>query len=432
MSVGRDVPNYSTCAYKALMARFLITFTAFCLLSQAAVAQITTTVGTPPADPAPGAKVTLTVYFMNEGAAVARAEAPATIATRLTARDSTVESVLTRLGEESARDIAAGTFWAVKYELALPKDAGGTVAVELRSAGSPRTAIAVASASGAAGVATRDGDAGATTATQPSFRLGRESLPNEPALPPNDSGVAEAILPRFSAHEPIYFIAGPDKPNAKFQVSFKYQIFNPDGPWSQAFPPLSGIHLAYSQTSFWDLESDSAPFLDSSYRPELLWSAKDWRIENSVVSRLGLQLGINHESNGQDGGDSRSLNVAYIRPSITFGDPDGFFFTFAPKIYTYVFGMDATNDDIADYRGHADLRLIAGERDGLQLAVIGRVGDDWDKGSVQFDLSYPMRRFFNNNVDLYLHAQYFTGYGESLLDYDEYTNRWRVGVSIVR
>jgi len=392
-------------------------------------ADVVTTVSAPTAQVPAGAAVTITVYYLNTGPNPARLDIPATLAARLSAGNAATDATLTRRISDGSGEIAAGAFLAALFDLKLPPAMGGQIAVELQAPGSPRTVLVVGPAELAnpAPVAASD-----QADTQPSFRLGSRTLPNEPALPPNDSGIAEAILPRFSPHEPIYFVAGPDEPNAKFQVSFKYQIFNPAGSWSQAFGPLSGVHLAYSQTSFWDLEDDSAPFLDSSYRPELLWSAKDWRIEDSIVSRLGLQIGLMHESNGRDGGDSRSLNIAYIRPNVTLGDPDGFFLTFSPRFQTYVFGMDATNDDIADYRGHFDLKLVAGERDGLQLAVVGRVGDDWEQGALQFDLSYPMRRFFNNNVDLYLHAQYFTGFGESLLEYDRQTNRFRVGVSIVR
>jgi len=39
-----------------------------------------------------------------------------------------------------------------------------------------------------------------------------------------------------------------------------------------------------------------------------------------------------------------------------------------------------------NYRGYFDLKLIFGQADGLQAAFTGRVGDDWDKGSVQMDL----------------------------------------------
>lgn len=404
-------------------------------------AEVTALIGATPTDFPSGQTVPVTIYFLNRGADPVAFAPPDRLEATLTANGNARAVTLRGTPTDAAADrVPTGAFRERVYQLDVPAGVSGPATLQLSAppqavAGGPAAAISVTgpnTSPATPGTPITSTPATAAAPEPPVVGPGNEPLPNEPALPPNDSGIAEAILPRFSPHEPIYFLVGPDRPNAKFQVSFKYQVLNPEGSWSQTIPPLSGLHLAYSQTSFWDLEDDSAPFLDSSYRPEVLWSAKDWRIEDSVVSRVGFQLGLMHESNGRDGGDSRSLNTFYIRPSVTFGDPEGMFVTFAPRMYTYVFGMDATNDNIADYRGHFDLRLIAGERDGLQLAVIGRVGDDWDKGSVQFDLSYPMRRFFNNNVDLYLHAQYFTGYGESLLGYDEYTNRWRVGVSIVR
>jgi len=34
---------------------------------------------------------------------------------------------------------------------------------------------------------------------------------------------------------------------------------------------IAAIALAYTQTSIWDLETESVPFLDTSYRPSLFW-----------------------------------------------------------------------------------------------------------------------------------------------------------------
>ncbi|HEX8915772.1 MAG TPA: phospholipase A, partial [Humisphaera sp.] len=219
----------------------------------------------------------------------------------------------------------------------------------------------------------------------------------------------------------------------KFQVSFKYQVFNPEGELAKAFWPVAGIHVAYTQTSLWDLEADSAPFFDSSYKPELLWVMPEVQFDKGPVSRLGLQVGFEHESNGKGGADSRSLNFAYVRPSITFGDrADGWFATVAPKLQAYVIGFDQGNADITDYRGFGELSLIVGKRNGLQLRTTAWIGDDWDKGSVQLDLSYPIGPLVGKNVDLYLHAQYFNGFGESLLQYNESTSIFRVGLSIVR
>ena len=45
-------------------------------------------------------------------------------------------------------------------------------------------------------------------------------LPSQPAA----SAVERTFAGRFSAHEPVYFIYGPDAPGAKFQFSFKYRL----------------------------------------------------------------------------------------------------------------------------------------------------------------------------------------------------------------
>jgi outer membrane phospholipase A len=236
----------------------------------------------------------------------------------------------------------------------------------------------------------------------------------------------------FAAHEPIYLVWGPKSPNVKFQFSFKYAVLSDDAPLSKAAPPLAGLHVAYSQTSLWDLDAPSSPFFDSSYRPEFLWSEENFRgLEVPGRFRLGLQAGINHESNGRGGADSRSLNVAYVRPILTFGDLRAFHVTLAPKLFGYVGDVD-DNPDIKDYRGYADLRATAGWTGGLLVSALGRVGDDWDKGGVQVDVTYPLNRLLGGNFDLFLDVQGFYGYGESLLEYRERTSALRIGVALVR
>lgn len=245
------------------------------------------------------------------------------------------------------------------------------------------------------------------------------------------SGLVE-FARHFSGHEPIYFVAGPKTPNVKFQFSFKYAVANPEAPLVRAVPALGGINLAYTQASLWDTSDESAPFFDSSYKPELLWS--DEHIP--ALSRegrygLGLQFGVRHESNGKGDDESRSLNIVYVRPIVTLGDPRHFHLTVAPRVFGYVGGQFG-NEDIEDYRGHADVRAVVGWRDGLQLAALGRLGDDWENGSIQLDLTYPLRKFLAGNLDVYLDVQGFYGYGESLRGYDERTSSVRVGIAVVR
>jgi outer membrane phospholipase A len=69
---------------------------------------------------------------------------------------------------------------------------------------------------------------------------------------------------------------------------------------------------------------------------------------------------------------------------------------------------------------------------GLLLSATGRLGDDANRGALQLDLSYPLMRFLYGNVGLYLYAQYFLGYGESLLRYNERSSALRFGFALFR
>ena len=72
----------------------------------------------------------------------------------------------------------------------------------------------------------------------------------------------------------MYFIAGTKSPNAKFQISFAYQLLNTAGPLATRVPALKGFHVAYTQTSLWDLTGPSATFYDTSYKPDSSMSGK--------------------------------------------------------------------------------------------------------------------------------------------------------------
>lgn len=231
-------------------------------------------------------------------------------------------------------------------------------------------------------------------------------------------------------YEPFYFVAGTKSPNAKFQVSIRYQILNHDGPLATKAPPLEGFNIGYTQTSLWDWNRASAPFFDSSYKPELLY-LYDRVLGGGPTNwyRLDLQGGVQHESNGKDGDSSRSLNITYIRPTLTIGGDEELHLTLMPRAWVYV-GDLSDNPDIANYRGYVDLRTILSYK-GLQLSAYGRMGNHANRGSVQLDLTYPLRKFWGT-FSVYFHVQYFNGFGESLLEYNERSTAWRAGFSLYR
>lgn len=221
-------------------------------------------------------------------------------------------------------------------------------------------------------------------------------------------------------YEPIYFVAGSTDPNAKFQFGFRYQIAETESKW------LNGFSFAYTQTSLWDLSSPSAPFYDSSYKPELLYAYNEL-IGGGPTNwfRLDGQVGAQHESNGKSGVDSRSLNIAYVRPAIVFGYPDHLHLTLQPRVWAYM-GDLSDNPDIDQYRGNFDLRAMLTYKD-LQLSAFGRMGKEWDNYGVQIDLTYRIPK-----TGIYLDLQYFTGYGESLLGYNQKSEAFRAGIALFR
>ncbi len=233
-----------------------------------------------------------------------------------------------------------------------------------------------------------------------------------------------------SIYEPVYIIFGGNGgANAKFQISLRYRMFDGDGSIARRLPWIDDLYFSYSQTSLWDLDELSKPFRDSSYRPRMFYANYDLhRVADGRV-RLGIESGVGHESNGKDGLDSRSLNILYARPTLTFGDPEGKRFYIAPMFYGYLDSDE--NPDIADYRGNVDLVMGMGSKSGWDFWGTFRKGDRSDYGSIELNVSYPLSRLSRGELTGWLMAQYFSGYGESLLDYNRKLDaQFRVGLAV--
>ena len=407
----------------------------------------------PPADNASAVgEVRFDLLVLNPSADVDPYRVPASLAVRLTTpggvTDATATLVNGRAGE--LIDVAPHAFLRVPMTVRLTTV--GRVTVELRGSTTPTTLAATVvevRPPGAAGV-TSAVDVGDPSTTRPAvanaegegvtlrnpFSIVTERDPNFRG----ESGLVEFLNNRIRPHEPVYFAGGDEDPSTKFQLSFKYQIFDPNGPLAQKTPGLGGLFFAYTQTSLWDLGATSSPFFDNSYKPEFLVSYDD--LDRYALDadgdralpdwfHVGLQAGYRHESNGRDGEQSRSFNVLFVRPIVTLSGEDGLFVTIAPRLFTYILSLD-DNPDIDDYRGHAEVRVIVGRGGGLQLATTARLGDQFDKSSYQLDLSFPIRQLSLRNLDVYFFTTYFTGYGESLLNYRQDGSSWRFGVALVR
>lgn len=242
----------------------------------------------------------------------------------------------------------------------------------------------------------------------------------------------------FMSHKPNYFLFGAmnfkgydsqpyqeqyrnDEIEARdaetqFQISFKFPLAI--GLFNQ---PLD-LYAAYTNRSFWQLFSTdiSSPFRETNHEPEVwLQMPSDWQLAG-IRNKLNM-VGIVHQSNGQGGVLSRSWNRVYANAIFEIGD---LALDIKPWIRLPEEDEKDDNPDITDFLGHCELRAayaIKGHT--LSLMLRNNLESGFKNGAVEFGWSFPF-----GSYDLIKgYIQYFSGYGESLIDYNRYVNRVGVG-----
>ncbi|WP_161947655.1 phospholipase A [Malonomonas rubra] len=365
-----------------------------------------------------GEPLTLKVYFYNEAQTGFSGALPENLSMRLRSADENATLVTAvETGESTPTDIAPGQFTVKDYSLEVPASFAGPVEIFLL--GHPESTLLLNTVA-AQPVAQK-------TEAEPDHAAAPEYYPTLESL----FSLYQPYVVNFSAYEPMYFLVGTDPAKSKFQISFKYRLFNPSGSLSQAFPWLRGLHFAYTQTSFWDLASDSEPFEDTSYKPELFLLSSNWKNRPRWLQGLFFQAGVQHESNGRGEGFSRSTNTAYLKPILVFYHPGSALgLQLSPKLLTYFNNDDATNPDLAEYRGYSEFEIKFGQATGLVSTTQLRFAA---KGtSLQTDLTYPISKLLKSNFDMFLHIQYSNALAESLISYRDRSESLRLGFSFVR
>ncbi len=360
-----------------------------------------------------GMSTVFAVYFHNFENTSLKVDVPASITCRLSAGDDTVEvnAYAIRPTSKDAITICPGCFEKVQYTLALPSTIEGPVTMEIPDFENAHTMFAVRS-SGSSKKSTSE-----KTASQEYETL--DSLYE----------LYQPYIKNLAAYDPMYFLVGTDPAKSKFQISFKYRLFDLDSTLVQNHPWTEGFHLAYTQTSFWDLKSASKPFEDTSYKPEFFFLSPNIRVP--WATGLFIKTGFQHESNGRGGEFSRSTNFLYIKPIyIAYHKHTKLGIMIAPKIWAYIANEDESNPDLKYYRGYFDLETKLGKADSFVLGSHFR----WAKegASIELDLTYPLNQFIFKNLNLYFQAQYVSALAESLLNFRDRTEVVRLGFAIVR
>jgi outer membrane phospholipase A len=260
--------------------------------------------------------------------------------------------------------------------------------------------------------------------------VGQATMTNLPAAPPAKSSAAapaqvgEKLMSFLGTHlspyEPIYFLLG-SYPAAEFQLSLKYKIFA----FTNDVNPLANLYFAYTQTSFWDLISQDPSFYDTSYKPSAFLYYPELLPADSAV-QLDLQGGFEHESNGRGGLAERSLYTVYFQPALKYQLTSELSVALQPRFWDYL-GLGDNNPDLANYRGYGDLQGSV-SYDKIQFATKLGLGKDGNHAGWQFELRFNLPRCFNFNPAI--QVEYFTGYGQTLRQYNQYSDGIRAGLCL--
>jgi len=230
------------------------------------------------------------------------------------------------------------------------------------------------------------------------------------------------------AHRPNYFLVAcynsdpnndpfrdviddydPDLDNveAQFQVSIKVPL------GVGLFNNKMDVFGAYTVRSFWQMYNKdlSAVFRETNHSPEVWtqfhsnWSF--WGIKNTLNA-----FGFIHQSNGRNEPISRSWNRIFA--SFIF-EKGNLVFSIKPWYRVPEDNEDDNNSDITDYMGHGEFQAAyKWHRNTFAVMTRNNLESGFDKGAVEATWSFPL----GNYKYIKGYIQGFTGYGQSMIDYD--------------
>jgi len=205
-----------------------------------------------------------------------------------------------------------------------------------------------------------------------------------------------------------------DSVELKFQLSIKSRIAE------GLFWGKGDLWAAYTNLSFWQAydTENSSPFRETNHEPELFLDFQPGYEIGNLTNSL-LRFGANHQSNGRSGDSSRSWNRIY---ALFLLDHKKWQLGFKPWYWIKDTGKD--NSDIDQFLGYSEIfTTYKGEIHQLSLMFRNSLRSN-SRFGLQLDYSYPI----SEKVRAYF--QYYNGYGESLIDYNDYSNRIGFGIQL--
>ena len=213
-------------------------------------------------------------------------------------------------------------------------------------------------------------------------------------------------------YQSTYIITGDKVNQCKYQVSLRYGLF---------YPFNTGIFVAYTQKSKWDIYDKSSPFRETNYNPSIFWEKQNlWKFDFLRI------IPYEHCSNGRDGAENRSIDRWFIEAQISRGD----YLNIGIREKTgWYYARARQNADIGRYSGKCITELFA-----QILSQHGYFGHEkisfqgeWTTRYYwyQAELSF---RIFTTKFRPHVYIQYYQGYNEFLLTYNQKSRALRGGL----
>jgi phospholipase A1/A2 len=197
---------------------------------------------------------------------------------------------------------------------------------------------------------------------------------------------------------------------------------------------LDSLWFTYSQQSYWQLfNADlSRPFRATDHEPELTYI---FPVESALPSGWRLRYGgvsLNHQSNGQSLPLSRSWNRVIARAGLELGNSVAINASLWQRLPEDAASDD--NPDIADKVGRAEVSAAWNINPYNMLALTVRHSLKAEaNGSIRLGWLYKIgtAAAHNNRGDLRFHTELFSGYGDSLMDYNHRRTVLSIGLTLL-
>jgi phospholipase A1/A2 len=200
------------------------------------------------------------------------------------------------------------------------------------------------------------------------------------------------------------------------------------------------IWFGYSQQSYWQLFNSaiSRPFRVTDHEPELIYVYPHALALPGGWTYRMTGTGLVHQSNGQSKPLSRSWNRAYVMAAADKIASNGDRFTLQARVWDRISERADKDDnpDISNFIGRAELagRWSFDTGAGIDKTAhtlgltVRHALKSQGRGSVKLEY---LRSLGSTNSGLRFHTQLFSGYGDSLIDYNVKRTVLSVGLSLV-